>query len=57
MSLLDNSPYDFILNHQESDLSKLSDFVHRTYNGIDFIYFARSLQNIYKNHNGFRTGI
>tara|TARA_R110002049_G_scaffold101379_3_gene245946 strand:- start:7057 stop:7821 length:765 start_codon:yes stop_codon:yes gene_type:complete len=52
MGLLDNAPYDFIVNHQETDLEKLLPFVHRTFNGYDCIQFIKSLQNIYKNHNG-----
>jgi uncharacterized protein (TIGR02757 family) len=55
MDLLDNSPYDFILNHSETDLEKLLPFVHRTFNGTDFIQFIVSLQHIYKNHNGLEA--
>ncbi|MEM6515081.1 MAG: TIGR02757 family protein [Bacteroidota bacterium] len=52
MSLLDNAPLEFITNHEENDLKKLLPFVHRTFNGIDFIQFVRSLKHIYSNHNG-----
>lgn len=52
MELLDHSPFDFIQNHKETDLEKLSNFVHRTYNGEDFAYFIKSLKNIYQNHGG-----
>lgn len=52
MELLDNSPHDFIINHQDSDLEQLSGFVHRTFNDIDLSYFIRSLKNIYIHHNG-----
>tara|TARA_R110000868_G_scaffold147041_3_gene368197 strand:+ start:827 stop:1591 length:765 start_codon:yes stop_codon:yes gene_type:complete len=52
MDLLDNAPYDFVLNHQETDLEKLLPFVHRTFNGDDCIQFIKSLQHIYNNHNG-----
>lgn len=52
MDLLDNAPYDFIRNHKSSDLKQLESFVHRTFNGDDFIQFVKSLQNIYKNHGG-----
>ena len=45
--LLDNAPHDFIINHQEQDLEKLLPFVHRTFNGKDFIQFIKSLQYIY----------
>jgi uncharacterized protein (TIGR02757 family) len=52
MELLDESPYDFIVNHSESDLTALRKFVHRTFNGEDFIFFVRSLKNIYTNKGG-----
>jgi uncharacterized protein (TIGR02757 family) len=52
MELLGNSPYDFIMSHDDSHLEKLEGFVHRTYNSNDFIYFIKALQNIYKNKNG-----
>ena len=55
MDLLDQSPFDFILNHKEIDLEKLQTFVHRTFNGSDCIQFIKSLQNIYKNHGGLET--
>ena len=55
MHLLEQSPYDFIINHQDSDLEKLTDFVHRTFNGNDFIQFIRSLKHIYENHNGLEA--
>lgn len=54
MELLGNSPYDFIMNHQEKDL-EFEHFVHRTFNLIDFKYFIKSLKNIYQNHNGLET--
>ena len=47
MELLDNSPHDFILNHQEKDLKSLEGFVHRTFNYIDFQQFIKSLKHIY----------
>ena len=55
MEIMGNSPYDFIVNHKENDLEKLSGFVHRTFNSIDAVYFIKSLQNIYKNHNGLES--
>ena len=55
MDLLDNSPYDFVMNHKETDLEKINGFVHRTFNGNDFIQFIKSLQNIYKKHNGLES--
>ena len=55
MDLLDQSPYDFVMNHSESDLESLQYFVHRTFNGIDFITFIKGLQHIYTNHNGIEA--
>ena len=54
MELLGNSPYDFIINHQEKDLD-FKHFVHRTFNLIDFKYFIKALKNIYQNHNGLES--
>lgn len=55
MNLLEQSPYDFVMNHQEADLQKLEHFVHRTFNGHDFATFIQGLQHIYKNHNGLEA--
>jgi uncharacterized protein (TIGR02757 family) len=55
MELMGNSPYDFVLSHQDKDLKDLESFVHRTFNGQDFIGFIKGLQHIYKNHNGLET--
>lgn len=55
MQLMDNAPYDFISSHQESDLEKLQPFVHRTFNGDDFIQFVQSLQHIYNVHQGLEN--
>lgn len=55
MELLDNQPYDFILNASDDDLKGISRFVHRTFNGEDLIYFIQSLQNIYHNHRGLQN--
>ncbi len=55
IELLDYSPYDFVLNHQESDLSRFEGFVHRTFNSIDAIQFILSLKHIYTKHNGLES--
>jgi uncharacterized protein (TIGR02757 family) len=52
IDLMDNSPYDFIRNFDESDLVRFSGFVHRTFNSDDCIFFLVSLKNIYQNHGG-----
>jgi uncharacterized protein (TIGR02757 family) len=55
MDLLDNAPYDFVINHQETDLEKLQSFVHRTFNADDAVQFIKSLKHIYLNHNGLEA--
>lgn len=55
MNFLDQSPHDFIINHEDNDLEKLLPFVHRTFNGNDFIQFIKSLKHIYMSHNGLET--
>ena len=55
MELMGNSPYDFILNHENSDLDAFDGFVHRTFNSEDLKCFVKGLQHIYKNHNGLET--
>ncbi|TCK69238.1 uncharacterized protein (TIGR02757 family) [Winogradskyella wandonensis] len=55
VTLLDNSPYEFIMQHQEQDLKKLLPFVHRTFNGSDFIQFVTSLKHIYNYHDGLEA--
>ena len=55
MDFMGNSPYDFVMSHSESQLEPLESFVHRTFNGTDFITFIKSLQHIYKNHDGLEA--
>ncbi len=45
--LMDNSPHDFILNHQDRDLKTLLKFKHRTFNSTDTLYFVHFLKNFY----------
>lgn len=55
IGLLDNAPYDFVTNHQKSDLKSLEGFVHRTFNSIDLEQFIKSLHHIYKKHQGLEN--
>lgn len=51
MRQMDNAPHDFILNHSKKELLRFQNFKHRTFNGIDCVFFLKSLQNIYKKHS------
>lgn len=55
VTLMGESPYDFVLNHKEHHLESLNGFVHRTFNSTDFITFVQALKNIYTHHGGLET--
>ena len=55
MDLLGDTPYDFVMSHQEHHLEQLESFVHRTFNGEDFKYFIKALKHIYTNHGGLES--
>jgi uncharacterized protein (TIGR02757 family) len=55
MALLDDSPFDFILNSDKQDLEKIEGFVHRTFNSLDLIYFLKALKNIYETKGGLEA--
>jgi uncharacterized protein (TIGR02757 family) len=52
IDLLGESPYDFILSHDQKQLKRLEGFVHRTFNQVDYKHFIKSLKHIYQNHGG-----
>lgn len=55
MDLMDQSPYEFLMQHTESDLKRFHGFVHRTFNSDDLTYFVRSLRSIYTDHDGLES--
>lgn len=55
VDLLEGEPYRFIMEAGPEDMKGLSCFVHRTFNGSDFICFVTALQNIYRNDGGMRS--
>jgi uncharacterized protein (TIGR02757 family) len=55
IELLDNSPYDFVLNSSEMEIERLKGFVHRTFNSLDLIYFLEALKHIYKSCGGLEN--
>jgi uncharacterized protein (TIGR02757 family) len=50
LARLDHAPHDFIINHQEKDLLRLTQFSHRTFNDTDLLYFVFFLQQHYKKY-------
>jgi len=55
MNLMDNSPFEYIINHNKNDLNSLNQFVHRTFNSCDLCFFIKSLYNIYKHKGGLEN--
>jgi uncharacterized protein (TIGR02757 family) len=63
MKIMCDAPYDFVLNHKESDLKGIDGAMHRTFNAEDFIYFIEALKYIFEEKGGmeniftrYRTG-
>ncbi|WP_276132986.1 TIGR02757 family protein [Polluticoccus soli] len=50
MEWMDNAPYEFILQHKDTDLKKFLGFAHRTFNATDLLYFIEFLQYHYSQH-------
>ena len=55
-TLMDNAPYDFICNHQESDLKAFLQFKHRTFNATDALYFIAFFKDFYSKNNSLESG-
>ena len=47
MHLMDNSPFEYVTQASLKDITSLSSFYYRTFNGVDCIAFLESLQRIY----------
>lgn len=52
MRRMDDSPADFVLNAESSDLAVVDRFVHRTFQATDCRFFIRALQDIYRQRGG-----
>jgi uncharacterized protein (TIGR02757 family) len=55
INLMDGSPHDFILNHQENDLKRFLNFNHRTFNATDTLYFIEWFKNYYQENESLET--
>jgi uncharacterized protein (TIGR02757 family) len=51
MQLMDEAPYQFVLQHSDNDLKKLLDFRHRTFNATDLLYFIAFFQHHYSRYS------
>lgn len=55
LSLMDNSPHDFICNHKLHDLIPFERFKHRTFNSTDCLYFIQFLNRHYKKQSSLEA--
>lgn len=55
VSRMDNSPHDFICNHQETDLKNLLGFKHRTFNDTDLLYTIWFMKQHYQENETLET--
>jgi len=55
LGMMEFSPYDFIVNLNQTETEKFESFYHRTFNGRDCIFFLNSLKNIYQIHDGLES--
>ncbi len=55
LSMMPGGPHEFIMESTDLEMSRFLSFVHRTFNGMDCIYFLKALQNIYRHYGGLRT--
>lgn len=55
LSLMDNAPYDFLINHKEHELKRFLHFKHRTFNPTDSLYFIEALKSIYAVHDSMES--
>ncbi len=50
LEMMDNAPYDFILNHSDKELKAIEHFKHRTFNATDALYFIHFLRYYYSEY-------
>lgn len=55
MDLMENSPFEYVMDFSEEKALELPFFAHRTFNSVDLGYFLIALKNIYQNHSGMEA--
>lgn len=55
INLMDGAPYDFIMNHEESDLARFETFKHRTFQYTDTLYFIDFFRRHYSQYDTLET--
>ncbi|MEN8204265.1 MAG: TIGR02757 family protein [Bacteroidota bacterium] len=55
LSWMPGGPYEFLMAAGNEEMERFIPFVHRTFNGLDCIYFLKSLRHIYRHYGDLRT--
>lgn len=55
MNWMDQSPHAFVTGYSKKELKPFENFVHRTFNGRDCLFFIEALRNIYLKHQGLEA--
>lgn len=52
---MDGAPYEFVLHHREQDRARFENFCHRTFQGIDALWFLEFFQDYYRQESTLET--
>jgi uncharacterized protein (TIGR02757 family) len=55
LQLMENKPFNFITEADDSDFVRFQRFCHRTFNATDLLYFLHALKDIYVSHGGLKN--
>jgi uncharacterized protein (TIGR02757 family) len=55
MMLMEDAPHEFIRDCGKVDLARFEKFVHRTFNGVDCVFFVRCLMDVYRIKGGLHS--
>ncbi|MEO0471426.1 MAG: TIGR02757 family protein [Bacteroidota bacterium] len=55
VQIMDMAPFEFVMKASGEELSRLDDFVHRTFNGIDAKALVLALRHVYADHDGLES--
>ena len=53
MTLMGNTPFDFVMSATDNQIERLSLFKHRTFNGYDAKYLIQAIRGIYREYGSF----
>ena len=55
VQLMDEAPFDFVMNASRAELEGMDHFVHRTFNGTDLKFFVRGPRHLYTAYGGLEA--